>query len=94
MYGNGQNHIDGQYRTHSWFTLRCSQFEFLEKIPAPFLGGFQRYSLSVYDFYQIKFEQLSDKEQSIMKNIEAKLHTLIKHSRRQYYYDFNDDALY
>ena len=64
------------------------------KIPAPFLSRFQKYSLRVNDFYQIQLAQLSYKEQMIMKNVEEKSQTFIKHFGRQYFYGLNDDTLY
>jgi hypothetical protein len=80
-------HEDFQCIVH----IKRSEFD---KIPAPFLSRFQKYSLSVNDFYRIQFEQLSNKEQTIMRNIEEKLQTFIKHFGRQYFYGFNDDTLY
>jgi hypothetical protein len=80
-------HEDFQCIVH----IKRSEFD---KIPAPFLSRFQKYSLSVNDFYRIQFEQLSNNEQIIMRNIEEKLQTFIKHFGRQYFYGFNDDTLY
>ncbi|CAF3355394.1 unnamed protein product [Rotaria sp. Silwood2] len=80
-------HEDFQCIVH----IKRSEFK---DIPAPFLSRFQKYSLSVNDFYRIQFEQLSIKEQIIMKNIEEKLQTFIQHFGRQYFYGLNDNTLY
>ncbi|CAF1380067.1 unnamed protein product, partial [Rotaria sordida] len=80
-------HEDFQCIVH----IKRSEFK---DIPAPFLSRFQKYSLSVYDFYRIQYEQLSLNEQIIMKNIEDKLQTFIQHFGRQYFYGLNDNTLY
>ncbi|CAF4719416.1 unnamed protein product, partial [Rotaria sp. Silwood1] len=80
-------HEDFQCIVH----IKRSEFK---DIPAPFLSRFQKYSLTVNDFYRIQFEKLSLNEQILMKNIEDKLQTFIQHFGRQYFYGLNDDTLY
>ena len=80
-------HEDFQCIVH----VKRSEFK---DIPAPFLSRFQKYSLSVNDFYRIQFEQISNNEQIIMKNVEEKLHTFIQHFGRQYFYGLNENTLY
>ena len=80
-------HEDFQCIVH----IKRSEFK---DIPAPFLSRFQKYSLSVNDFYRIQFEQLSTNEQIIMKNVEEKVHTFIQHFGRQYFYGLNENTLY
>ena len=64
------------------------------EIPAPFLSRFQKYSLSVRDFYRIQFEKLSLDEQHSMKIVEDKSHSFLQHFGRQYFYGLNNDTLY
>jgi len=63
-------------------------------IPAPFLSRFQKYSLSVTDFYNIELQQLPDNERSMMKDIEVKGQSFIDHFGKQYFYGLNDSTLY
>ncbi|CAF0837493.1 unnamed protein product [Didymodactylos carnosus] len=64
------------------------------QIPAPFLSRFQKYSLSIEDFYRIQLEQLPVNEQQIMMNVEDKVKTFIEHYGRQYFYGLTDNTLY
>ena len=80
-------HEDFQCIVH----IKRSEFK---DIPPPFLSRFQKYSLSVNDFYRIRVEQLSINEQTIMKNVEEKLHSFIQHFGRQYFYGLNENTLY
>ena len=48
--------------------VHINRREFSE-IPAPFLSRFQKYSLSINDFYRIQLKHLSDDEQKIMNNV-------------------------
>jgi hypothetical protein len=80
-------HEDFQCIVH----IKRSEFK---DIPAPFLSRFQKYSLSVNDFYQIRIEQLFANEQIIMTNVEQKLHTFIQHFGRQYFYGLNENTLH
>ncbi|UJR29383.1 hypothetical protein I4U23_010595 [Adineta vaga] len=73
--------------------IHIKRSEFKE-IPAPFLSRFQKYSLSVNDFYRIQFEQLSPNDQTLMKNVEDKLQSFIQHFGRQYFYGINENTLY
>ncbi|CAF1198278.1 unnamed protein product [Didymodactylos carnosus] len=66
----------------------------MKDIPAPFLSRFQKYSLSINDFYRIQLEKLSIKEQNIMDNVEAKAKTFVQHYGQQYVYGFTDNTLY
>ena len=80
-------HEDFQCIVH----VKRSEFK---DIPAPFLSRFQKFSLSIYDFYRIQFEQLSIDEQTAMKNVEDKLQQFIQHFGPQYFYGLNKNALY
>jgi hypothetical protein len=80
-------HEDFQCIVH----VKRSEFE---RIPPPFLSRFQKYSLSTIDFYRIQCKYLSEKEQTIMKNVEEKAQTFIQHFERQYFYGLNEDTLY
>ncbi|CAF5094879.1 unnamed protein product, partial [Rotaria magnacalcarata] len=62
--------------------------------PAPFLSRFQKYSLSVKDFYRIQLECLVENEQTIIKNVEEKVQSFIQHFGRQYFYGLNENTLY
>jgi hypothetical protein len=73
--------------------VHVNRHEF-DGIPAPFLSRFQKYSLSIVDFYRIQFKRLSDEEQTIMNNVENKMQTFIKHFGQQYLYGLNDNTLY
>ncbi|CAF4439133.1 unnamed protein product, partial [Didymodactylos carnosus] len=66
----------------------------MNEIPAPFLSRFQKYSLSINDFYRIQLERLPITEQQIIENVEAKAKTFIKHYGQQYLYGFTDNTLY
>ena len=63
-------------------------------IPAPFLSRFQKYSLSIVDFYHIELEKLPEIERNLLKNLEEKIHHFIDHFGSQYFYGFNDNTLY
>ena len=65
----------------------------LEEIPAPFLSRFQKYSLSVNDFYRIRAEKLPSTEQILLKTIEEKAQSFIQHFGRQYFYGLNESTL-
>ena len=80
-------HEDFQCIVH----IKRSEFK---DMPAPFLSRFQKYSLSINDFYRIELAYLSQNEQIIMNNIEAKAQTFIQHFGRQYFYGFNENTLY
>ncbi|UJR16744.1 hypothetical protein I4U23_003644 [Adineta vaga] len=73
--------------------VHVNRHEFNE-IPAPFLSRFQKYSLSIVDFYRIQFERLSNEERNIMKSVESKMHSFIKHFGQQYLYGMNENTLY
>ena len=80
-------HEDFQCIVH----IKRSEFK---EIPAPFLSRFQKYSLSVNDFYQIQLKQLPLPEQTIMNNVEEKAVSFVQHFGRQYFYGLNDNTLY
>jgi hypothetical protein len=63
-------------------------------IPAPFLSRFQKYSLSINDFYRIRMQKFRIKEQTILKNVEEKAQSFIQHFGRQYFYGMNESTLY
>ncbi|CAF3121404.1 unnamed protein product [Rotaria socialis] len=63
-------------------------------IPAPFLSRFQKYSLSVNDFYRIRLHKLPGNEQVIVRNVEEKVLSFIEHFGRQYFYGINKSTLY
>lgn len=65
-----------------------------DRMPAPFLSRFQKYSLSVIDFYRIQLKHLATEEQNIMNNVENKMQTFIKHFGQQYLCGLNGDTLY
>ena len=66
----------------------------LDEIPASFLSLFQKYSLSVNDFYRIQLEKLSPEDQILMKNVEERSLSFVQHFGRQYFYGLNDNTLY
>ncbi len=66
----------------------------LHTIPAPFLSRFQKYLLSINDFYRIRLQKLSKTEQEILKHVEKKAQSFIEHFGQQYFYGFNDNTLY
>ena len=80
-------HEDFQCIVH----VKRSEFD---EIPAPFLSRFQKYSLSVHDFYRIQFEKLSPEDQILMKTVEEKSLSFVQHFGRQYFYGFNENTLY
>ena len=63
-------------------------------IPAPFLSRFQKYSLSVNDFYHIRLQRLPADQQTILVNVQQKLQSFIEHFGREYFYGFTDNTLY
>ncbi|CAF0924968.1 unnamed protein product [Rotaria sordida] len=80
-------HEDFQCIVH----VKRSEFE---DIPAPFLSRFQKYSLSVKDFYHIHLYKLPGNEQAILRNVEEKVLSFIEHFGRQYFYGMNESTLY
>ncbi|CAF2933300.1 unnamed protein product [Rotaria sp. Silwood2] len=80
-------HEDFQCIVH----IKRSEFK---EIPAPFLSRFQKYSLSINDFYNIQLQKLPQNEQILLKTIEQKASTFIQHFGRQYFYGFNENTLY
>ena len=64
------------------------------QIPAPFLSRFQKYSLSVNDFYQIQLQKLSVADQKMINHVEHKAQTFIEHFGREYFYGLNEHTLY
>ncbi|CAF1093606.1 unnamed protein product [Adineta steineri] len=66
----------------------------LQTIPAPFLSRFQKYSLSINDFYRIRLQKLSKNEQDILKYVASKAQSFIVHFGREYFYSLNDNTLY
>ncbi|CAF0904066.1 unnamed protein product [Adineta ricciae] len=66
----------------------------LKDIPAPFLSRFQKYSLSVSDFYRIRLEKLPREEQLLLRSIEDKVQSFVQHFGRQYFYGMNDSTLH
>ena len=73
--------------------VHVTQSEF-DKIPAPFRSRFQKYRLSIHDFYHIEFEYLPEREQTILKTIEERAQSFIEHFETQYFYGLNKDTLY
>ena len=80
-------HEDFQCIVH----IKRSEFK---DIPAPFLSRFQKYSLSVNDFYRIRAQKLSQSDQIILKNVEDKAQSFIQHFGRQYFYGLNESTLF
>ncbi|CAF0874792.1 unnamed protein product [Didymodactylos carnosus] len=73
--------------------VHINRNEFKE-IPAPFLSRFQKYSLSIKDFYQIRWTKLSIEEQKLMENVEQKAQSCIEHIGQQYFYGLSSNTLY
>ena len=71
--------------------IKRSEFK---DIPAPFLSRFQKYSLSILDFYKIQLKELSIDEQKLMKSIEKKTQSFIEHFGQEYFYGYNINTLY
>ena len=71
--------------------IKRSEFN---EIPAPFLSRFQKYALSVTDFYTILSKQLPVNDQILLKTIEDKVHSFIKHFGQQYFSGLNESTLY
>ncbi len=80
-------HEDFQCIVH----IKRSEFD---DIPPPFLSRFQKYSLSVTDFYSIYLKKLPENEQELMNSVEEKVLSFIEHFGQQYFYGFNDSTLY
>ncbi len=80
-------HEDFQCIVH----IKRSEFD---NIPPPFLSRFQKYSLSINDFYRIECEYLPEQDRIIMRNVEEKAQSFIQHFEKQYFYGLNDDTLY
>lgn len=78
-------HEDFQCIVH----IKRSEFN---EIPAPFLSRFQKYALSVKDFYSIYFNQLPINEQIMMKNVKDKLLSFIQHFGKSYFYGLNESV--
>ncbi|CAF4219866.1 unnamed protein product [Rotaria magnacalcarata] len=66
----------------------------MNEVPAPFLSRFQKYSLSIQDFYQIQFRQLSMDDQTSLKNVEEKLKSFIEHFSSKNFCGLNKNTLY
>ncbi|CAF3864491.1 unnamed protein product [Rotaria sp. Silwood1] len=73
--------------------VHINRKEFKE-IPAPFLSRFQKYSLSIKDFYQIQWAKLSIEEQRLMEKVEQKSQSFIEHVGQQYFYGLSSNTLY
>ena len=65
----------------------------LRDIPPPFLSRFQKYSLSINDFYRIRLQQLPHNEQLILQHVETQAQSFIQHFGRQYFYGLNESTL-
>ena len=63
-------------------------------IPAPFLSRFQKYSLSVNDFYRIRLRELPAKDQEMLQVIERKAQSFVKHFGEENFYGFNDNTIH
>ena len=73
--------------------VHINRSEFKE-IPAPFLSRFQKYSLSIKDFYQICWAKLPIEEQKLMEKVEGKAQSFIEHVGQQYFYGLTSNTLY
>ena len=73
--------------------VHINRSEFKE-IPAPFLSRFQKYSLSIKDFYQIRWAKLPIEEQKLMEKVEKKVQSFIEHFGQQYFYGLSSNTLY
>ena len=65
----------------------------LRDIPPPFLSRFQKYSLSINDFYRIRLQQLLQNDQLILQHVETQAQSFIQHFGRQYFYGLNESTL-
>ena len=65
----------------------------LRDTPPPFLSRFQKYSLSINDFYRIRFQQLPQSDQLILQHVETEAQSFIEHFGRQYFYGLNESTL-
>ena len=70
--------------------IKRSEFK---DIPAPFLSRFQKYSLSINDFYRIQLQNLSHDRKTIFNTVEQKARTFIQHFGQEYFYGFNESTL-
>jgi hypothetical protein len=73
--------------------VHVNRSEFKE-IPAPFLSRFQKYSLSIKDFYQIRWAKLPIEEQRLMENVERKAQSFIEHVGQQYFCGLSSNTIY
>ncbi|CAF4371138.1 unnamed protein product, partial [Didymodactylos carnosus] len=80
-------HEDFQCIVH----IKLSDFK---DIPAPFLSRFQKYSLSIEDFYRIQLEKLPIIMQNVLNNVENKVQSFIEHYGKQHFYGLTDSSLY
>ncbi|CAF1398523.1 unnamed protein product, partial [Didymodactylos carnosus] len=70
--------------------IKRSEFK---DIPAPFLSRFQKYSLSIDDFYRIQLEKLPMNMKNILNNVERKVQSFIDHYGKQHFYGLTDSSL-
>lgn len=89
----GPKTVDAVIHENFQCIVHVKRSEF-DKMPAPFLSRFQKYSLSVNEFYRMQCKYLSETEQVIIKNVEEKAQTFIQHFERRYFYGLNEDTLY
>jgi hypothetical protein len=73
--------------------VHINRSEFQE-IPPPFLSRFQKYSLSIKDFYQISWAKLPIEQQKLISMIEEKAQSFIEHVGQQYIYGLTTNTLY
>ncbi|CAF2941754.1 unnamed protein product [Rotaria sp. Silwood2] len=66
----------------------------MKEVPAPFLSRFQKYSLSIENFYRLQFKKLSKDDQTCLTNVEAKLNSFIDCFGAKNFFGLNNDTLY
>lgn len=66
----------------------------VKDLPAPFLSRFQKFTLSIHDFYRIQLSTLSKSDQDILNHVETRSQSFIDHIGKQYFHGLNDSTLY
>ncbi|CAF1245410.1 unnamed protein product, partial [Rotaria sordida] len=89
----GPKTIDVSVHENFQCIVHIKRSEFKD-IPPPFLSRFQKYSLSINDFYRISLQKLPGEKQAILRNIENKILSFIEHFGQQYFYGMNENTLY
>ena len=79
-------HEDFQCIVH----VKRSEFE---DIPAPFLSRFQKYSLSISNFYETQLSKIAAASKILLNEAESRVRDFIQYFGKEYFYGFTEETL-